>query len=59
MQAARSPEGRAPASATAPSVPALTQQHSLIRQADEYADLFDLATMAAAAAAATAEGGQS
>jgi hypothetical protein len=37
----------------------LTQQHSLIRQADEYADLFDLATTAAAAATASAEGGQS
>jgi hypothetical protein len=59
MQAARSPEGGAPASATTPSVPALTQQHSLIRQADEYADLFDLATTAAAAATASAEGGQS
>jgi len=59
MQAARPPEGGAPASAAAPSVPALTQQHSLIRQADEYADLFDLATTAAAAATASAEGGQS
>jgi transposase len=59
MQAARSPEGGTPASAAAPSVPALTQQHSLIRQADEYADLFDLATTAAAAATASAEGGQS
>jgi hypothetical protein len=56
MQAARSPEGSAPASAAAPNVPALTQQHSLIRQADEYADLFGLATTAAAVGV---QGGQS
>jgi len=56
MQAARSPQEVAPASAAAPNAPALTQQHSLIRQADEYADLFSLASTAATAGV---QGGQS